>query len=162
LTGVYTLDFWLHSLESLSGRYLRNPLPITALMLEIIGLGELRAVRGDSAGEEIVLRASQEIARNIRANDLICRYRGQRFAVALLRCPPKYAEPVAKRVASNVTQLVFQGTNQRLGSNLSLEWAVATMPGEASTPLQLLRLSEASLDLKKSIVHVLKGPEGSS
>ena len=159
LTGVYTLDYWLHSLESSTSGFLRRPLPITALMLEITELGELRTVRGDRVAEDLVLRASQEITRNVRASDLVCRYRGQRFAVALLRCPTKYSEMVAERVTSNVTRLVLQGTNSRLGSNLSLQWAVATMPGQASSPVQLLRLSEASLDMKKSLIAALKSPE---
>jgi diguanylate cyclase (GGDEF)-like protein len=155
LTGMYTLDYWLHSLESSHNGFLRRPLPITALMLEVNGLGELRAVRGDRAAEDVIQRASQEIKRNVRASDLVCRYRGQRFAVALLRCPAKYSEPVAKRVCSNLTRLVLAGVNSRLGSNLSVRWSVATMPGQASSPIQLLRLSEASLDLKKSLAEVL-------
>jgi diguanylate cyclase (GGDEF)-like protein len=157
LTGVYTLDYWLHSLESTHSGFLRRPLPITALMLEITGLGELRAVRGDRAAEDVVLRASQELTRNVRASDLVCRYRGQRFAVALLRCPTRYSEMVAGRVSSNITRLVLQGTNSRLGSSLSVQWAVATMPGHAASPIQLLRLSESSLDLKRSLTQALQG-----
>src|SRR3990172_750173 len=50
LTGVYTLDYWLHSLESSTSGFLRRPLPITALMLEISELGGLGTVRGGGGG----------------------------------------------------------------------------------------------------------------
>src|SRR3990172_800299 len=160
LTGLYTLDYWLHSLELQMSRILRKPVPISSLMIDITGLPDLRTRRGVAVADDLVVRVSKEITRNIRASDLVCRYRGQRFIVALMRCPEDCGRIVADRVTRNISLVALEGENKSYGSNLSLQWALATMPGQASSPMQLLRVSEAALDLKKSLVLVLDKTEG--
>ena len=152
LTGAYTLDFWLHVQELRTRRFVWRQKPVTCVMFDVEGLPELRVRRGSAVGDEALVRVGQEIMRNVRPRDLVARYRGQRFVIALDNCPAKLGKRVAERIAINIERLSLQGTNKGHGSNLSLQWSSASIPRDASTPIQLLRVAETTLDLKKSLI----------
>ena len=152
VTGAYTLDFWLHALELRTRRFIWKQIPMTCLMLDVEGLAELRAIRGSAVGDDTLILVGNEITRNVRARDLVARYRGQRFVIALYNCPPEFGNHVAERIATNIEHLSLIGTNKQYGSNLHLRWSLASMPKDASTPIQLLRVTETTLDLERSLV----------
>jgi diguanylate cyclase (GGDEF)-like protein len=152
LTGAYTLDFWLHVQELRTRRFVWRQMPMTCVMFDVEGLPELRARRGSGLGDETLVRVGQEIMRNIRPRDLVARYRGQRFVIALDNCPAQLGKRVAERIATNIENLSLRGTNREHGSDLSLLWGSASIPRDASTPIQLLRVTETTLDLKKSLI----------
>ncbi|MEE9217101.1 MAG: diguanylate cyclase [Anaerolineales bacterium] len=152
LTGAYTLDFWLHALELRTRRLIWKQIPMTCVMLDVEGLPELRARRGAAAADTVLVQVSEEIQRNVRQRDLVARYRGQRFVVSLHKCPAKFSTLVAERIASNVEGLILRGSNKQHQSNLHLQWGSTSMPQDASTPIQLLRVTETTLDLKRSLI----------
>lgn len=152
LTGAYTLDFWLHVQELRTRRFVWRQMPVTCVMFDMEGLPELRARRGSPVGDEALVRVGQEIMRNVRPRDPVARYRGQRFVIALDNCPAQLGKRVAERIAINIENLSLRGTNREHGSDLSLQWGSASIPRDASTPIQLLRVTETTLDLKKSLI----------
>lgn len=152
LTGAYTLDFWLHIQELRTRRLVWRPSPVTCVMFDLEGLPELRARRGPAAGDDLLLQVAHEIMRNVRPRDLVARYRGQRFVIALNRCPGEAGAQVAQRVNHNLERLLLSATNRGQGSRLHLRWSAASIPGDASTPIQLLRVTETTLDVKKSLI----------
>ena len=155
VTGAYTLDFWLHALELRTRRLITRQRPVTCLMVDVEGLPELRARRGSAVGDDVLVRVGKEIMRNARSGDLVARYRGQRFVIALNNCPARFGKRVAERIAYNTEYLSLEGTNKRNGSNLYLRWSWASIPEDASTPIQLLRVTETSLDLKRSLIPAM-------
>lgn len=152
LTGAYTLDFWLHVQELRTRRLVWRPAKVTCVMFDLEGLPELRARRGSAVSEEVLVRVAQQLMRNVRPRDLVASYRGQRFVIALDNCPAELGKQVAQRIAINIERLSLSGTNKGSGSNLGLLWSSASIPRDASTPIQLLRITETTLDLKKSLV----------
>ena len=156
LTGVYSLDYWLHELELKLGRRILRPIPVTCLMIEIEGLAELRLKQGNQLGDETLRRISQEISHNVRAHDLVCSYRGHRIAIALFRCPAKAGKRVGARIETNLARLILDGIDLRYGTKMNIIWECATLPGQASTPVQLLRLVETLLDVKRSLMPLLE------
>lgn len=153
LTHLYSTEFWLHGLELQLGRIIRRPVPVTCLMIEVVGLAELRRIHGDKAADRVIIVVSRSLARAIRATDLICRYHDQRFAIGLFRCPAKFGMSVAKRITTIVDRMVLNGINRHYGRRLELQWEVAVLPDDASTPIQLLRLTEQTLSEKVSQIH---------
>ena len=131
---------------------------MTCVMFDMEGLPELRARRGSAVGDEALVRVGQEIMRNVRPRDLVARYRGQRFVIALDNCPAKLGKRVAERIAINIENLSLRGTNREHDSDLSLQWSSASTPRDASTPIQLLRVTETTLDLKKSLIPSVSSP----
>lgn len=145
LTHLYSTEFWLHGLELQLGRIIRRPIPVTCLMIEVVGLAELRRIHGDKAADRVLIVVSRALARAIRATDLICRCHDQRFAICLFRCSEKFGRSVGKRITTIVTRMVLKGINRHYGRHLELQWEIATLPNDASTPVQLLRLTEQTL-----------------
>jgi len=152
LTGAYTLDFWLHVQELRTRRFVWRERLVTCVMIDVEGLAELRARRGSDASDQALTRVAQQIIRNVRPRDLVASYRGQRFVIALDNCPAKLGRQVADRIAINIERISLRGTNKVHGSELKLRWSSACIPQDASTPIQLLRVTETTLDVQKSLV----------
>jgi diguanylate cyclase (GGDEF)-like protein len=148
LTQLYTPEFWLRTLNNRAGRAIRRSTPVTCLMIEMEGLAELREKHGDHVGDDVLARVAQEITHNVRAKDMVCRYRDQRFAIALFGCPAQAGKQVGERVATNVARLALEGINRQYDSRLHLQWDSATLPVKALTSAHLLRLTERSLNRK--------------
>jgi len=147
LTGLYTPEYWLHALELRSGGYLRRATPVTCLMIGVKGLAEIRREQGDRRADELLCGMALQILRDVRPSDVVCRYRGGRFAVALLRCPAERVEAIADRLTGDLRSLLLQAGSEWL----HVQWEAATLPGDAITPVQLLRVAGKSLDFKLSL-----------
>lgn len=153
-TQLYSLEFVLHALETRLGRLLRRPRPITCVLMEIEGLGALRQRLGDGPCDEILQRVGEEVRRNLRAEDLVCRAGGNRILMALIRCPGKYGPTVTRRVSTNVQRLLLQALSRQHRTELSLVSTHAALPEDASTPMELVRRVESDLEIKRSLLAV--------
>jgi len=149
-TGVYTREFWLHSLEGKIHRPFRRPRPTTCLVIEVTGLSPFTEQHGEQASRRLLAMIGQAIIKNVRPYDLVCRFREDRFAVALRRCPARFAKSIGERVTGNVQRLLLERAPERYRSGLHLRWSAATMPGDASTPVELLHLAENLLPTEAS------------
>jgi len=154
LTHTYTPEFWLHALELRIYRTFRRPIPITCLMIEVKGLAELRNAQGNDVGDRVLIRLGQEISRNIRPSDIVCRYGDHGFAIALFRCPTELGRKITERVTANAAHVVLRWVNRHYGNTLHLLWELATLPGDAVTPIQLLCTTEHSLIMKRRQIAI--------
>lgn len=154
VTGLYTMEFVLHALEARLGRLLRRPRPVTCVLLQVEGLPALRQQHGPAVGDDILQRVGEEVRRNLRADDLVCRAGGDRVLMVLMRCPGKYGPTVSRRVSTNVQRLLLQSLTRQYQLELGLSSAHATLPEDASTPLELLRRVENDLDIKRTLLAV--------
>jgi diguanylate cyclase (GGDEF)-like protein len=153
-TGLYSLEFVLHGLETRLSRLLRRPRPVTCVLLQIEGLPAVRQRLGEALGDDIVQRVGEEVRRNLRTDDLVCRAGGDRILMALMRCPGKYGPTVSRRVATNVQRLILHALGRQHQSELSLVSVYATIPDDASTPVELVHLVESDLEIKRSLLAV--------
>jgi diguanylate cyclase (GGDEF)-like protein len=154
VTGLYTMEFVLHGLEARLGRLLRRPRPVTCVLLQVEGLPALRQQLGSAVGDDVLRRVGEEVRRNLRADDLVCRAEGERILMALMRCPGKYGPSVSRRVSTNVQRLLLQSLGRQYQIELGLTSAHASLPEDASTPLELVRRVESDLDIKRSLLAV--------
>jgi diguanylate cyclase (GGDEF)-like protein len=146
-TGVYTRDFWLHRVEEEVGRHWRKKrLPVACLVVEVPEVERHRKELGDEATELMMAQIAQGLTQNVRVSDVVCRSRGNRFAVALWRCPDAELGTVARRVSANLLRYVGSGAGQMMARNWHVRWAGSAMPAEAATPIQLLSLADQRLD----------------
>ena len=151
LTGLYTPEYWLHALELRNGRLLRKATPVTCLMIGVKGLAEIRREQGDPPADELLRQLALQILADVRPSDVVCRYRGGRFAVALLRCPADQVQDIAARLTGNLRNLLHGQLPVERQNRLHVQWEAATLPDDALTPVQLLRVAGKSLDFKLSL-----------
>ncbi|MFQ5921838.1 MAG: GGDEF domain-containing protein [Anaerolineales bacterium] len=165
LTGLCTTEYWIHRLELRLRRVIFKGKPVTCLVLQIGGLKELRERQGDEAANHVLVRAASMLEANVRSGTLICRFESASFAVALFRCPKKRGLTIGQNLAANIQFEVLDSVQEQHGVELELSWASAIMPGDASTPVQLLRAADWKLKRQRrastlpSAQQVLRDPE---
>ncbi|MEW6567462.1 MAG: diguanylate cyclase [Chloroflexota bacterium] len=145
-TNLHALEFWLRAVEARPRRLFLKPRPTSCLVIEVVGFAALIEQHGADAGSELLRLLGQTLARNVRSYDVVARLRGARLVVGLHRCPGEFAPSVARRVTGNLERLALQEASRRYGLALSLRWGAATMPGDASTPRELVTLAEKALE----------------
>ena len=153
-TGLYSLEFVLHGLETRLSRLLRRPRPVTCVLLQVEGLSAVRQRHGAALGDYMLQRVGEEVWRNLRADDLVCRAGGDRILMALMRCPGKYGPTVSRRVSTNVQRLTLHALSRQYQSELSLVSVHATIPDDASTPVELVHRVVSDLEIKRSLLAV--------
>ncbi|MFV2043779.1 MAG: GGDEF domain-containing protein [Anaerolineales bacterium] len=145
LTGLHSTEFWIRGLELLQRRMIFKGTPITCLVLQIGGLKEHRKWHGDEAADHVLVRAASVLKNNVKSGSLICRFESASFAVALFRCPKKRGLAVGENLVANIRFEVLDWIRDQHGVELEIFWASAIMPGDASTPVELLRTAEWKL-----------------
>lgn len=146
ITGLYTPQFWLGALKLRAGGKLRRPMPVTCLVLELPDLSRIRVHYGDSVANEIVAQFASYLRNNVRREDLLCRVRYDRFAVALSHCPRDAASRIGRGIVHNSSRLTIVGDDAPLTVILRIQWASATSPGYGIDADQLLDAAIASLN----------------
>jgi diguanylate cyclase (GGDEF)-like protein len=159
LTGLQSTEYWIHGLELRLRRMIFNGTPITCLVLQIGGLKELRDRQGDEAANHVLVRAASVLKNNVRSGSLVCRFESASFAVALFQCPKKRGLAVGENLAANIQFEVLDWVQKQHGVELEISWASAIMPGDVSTPVQLLRTADWKL---KQQVRALSRSESDS
>lgn len=137
LTGLYARDVWMQAIGRRLDRWFRRPTPVSLMVLRLEGNLDL------AGGNELLRQLGLELLDNVRPNDLCARLGDRQLAVALARCPLECAPEVADRVAHSLHRLVSPGEG---GADLRLRWAAATLPDQAGSPAELLRVACKGLD----------------
>jgi diguanylate cyclase (GGDEF)-like protein len=161
-TGVYTFDYWLHSLELDARRGRRGGLPITCLVVQINGLGHWRSHGGTIVATGLLRRLGQELVNNVRARDVVCRSGEDRFAIGLIRCQPAMAGRVAERITRNVMRMVLNAQSLPGWRGLGLIWSAASLPRDGRTAIEVFRRAERALEDRISAQMPALGDETDS
>jgi diguanylate cyclase (GGDEF)-like protein len=145
LTGLRATEYWIHGLELRHRRVIFRGTPVTCLVFRIRGLKELREQQGPEKANDVLVRTAALLKNNVRCGSIVCRYEHSSFAVALYRCSSKRGMAEGERIAANIWFEVLDPTHVNHGIELEIDWASAIMPGDASTPVQLLRVADWKL-----------------
>jgi len=156
LTGLHSNEFWIHGLELRLRRMIFKGTPIVCLTFQIGGLKAFRELHGDEAANHVLLGVAVVLKNNVQSGSLICRYEPSSFAVAVFRCTKKRGLAIAENLLANIQFEVLDRIQTDHGFDLTLDWAAAVMPGNASTPVQLLRTCDWKM---KQRIGALSRPE---
>jgi len=86
-----------------------------------------------------------ELFRNFfRADDVICRYGGEEFAIILPESSPQNAAVRANALREQVKKLKLQSTNQSLGT-VTVSIGIATFPDHGVTATEVLKVADQCL-----------------
>ena len=99
--------------------------------------------RGHKAGDEVLRRAARAVEKRTRRIDLVARYGGDEFVVALLGTGTTDAVDIAERVRSAIL-----AENANDGA-ISVSIGVATFPGDAGSKEELLDKADWAMYVAK-------------
>jgi len=127
---------------------LRQNARLSILLLDLRELGEINTRFGAREGDRVLHAVSELLLLNLRGDDLLCRYAGNRFAILLPDTGYSQAEPLAKDLLAAIKSFGFRS---RLGERHYLTARIGLASSQTSAAEFLLQHArEALLQAKQS------------
>jgi diguanylate cyclase (GGDEF)-like protein len=148
LTGLYNRRYLTETLPRELSRAKREDYPLALIMIDLDHFKRVNDSYGHAAGDEVLKNLSAILGDGAREGDIVCRYGGEEFLVAL---PGMSLDLALQRVEA--WRLEFAATNVRQGSltiDVTLSAGIAGFPEHGTDiDILLLRADEALYRAKK-------------
>lgn len=108
------------------------------VLLELAGLHTLQREHGKREADRMLQTVTHQVLLNLRNQDLLCRYAGERFAVLLPGLSRPAAERVARHLASMVDATAFHTADGERRVPLALRTTCAEIDGDPDAVLAQL------------------------
>jgi diguanylate cyclase (GGDEF)-like protein len=149
LTQLYNRRYMESSLERELLRARRNDQPLTIMMLDVDHFKRFNDTFGHDAGDALLKQFGQLLQRNVRGEDIACRYGGEEFILILPTCPPEIAIRRAEKIIEETRQLSIVHDHQPLGK-ISVSIGIAQFPDHADAVDTLVKAADRALYRAKS------------
>ncbi len=143
LTGLLLKRHFLISFEKELERLLDIKVEISVLMLDIDHFKKFNDRFGHLVGDGVLVKISDIIRNNTREIDLICRYGGEEFCLALPETSKEGATAVAERIRKQVERENFMIEGEFTRASISI--GVATSPDDSAEMLDLIDKADQAL-----------------
>jgi diguanylate cyclase (GGDEF)-like protein/PAS domain S-box-containing protein len=144
LTGLFNRRYMEESLERELRRADRNKQPVALIMLDIDRFKQFNDLFGHQAGDALLRALGDFLLQRTRGQDVACRYGGEEFALILASAAVDAACKRIEILRQELKQLTVQHAGQMLG-RVTFSIGIASYPGNATTPEELLRAADRAL-----------------
>jgi diguanylate cyclase (GGDEF)-like protein len=121
----------------------REGTPITAAFIDLDRFKEINDHYGHQAGDEVLLRVTEELRTVIRRNEMLFRLGGDEFAILVPHARRESVQRLAQRVVEKAAGIPFRFTDQAVSVTLSLGMAFA--PDHANDTESLVNAADRAL-----------------
>ncbi len=113
LTGCFNKKYFLERLPNEIAFVGRHHKHLSVAMLDIDHFKKINDTHGHLAGDYVLRNISKIMQANMRADDILCRYGGEEFALIMRETPPDSALIAVERIRLSVqaAKFVFKGTD---------------------------------------------------
>ncbi len=129
LTQVFVRNHFMERLDEELKRSIRFKLPLAVLMLDIDLFKRYNDEFGHLVGDATLKEVAEILKRNLRRVDLVGRYGGEEFVVAMPETRVMNAAEVAERIRSNIARNDFQVYNDK--TKVTVSQGIAVFDGES-------------------------------
>lgn len=143
LTNAYTHRVFLDLTQRELARARREPAPVALLMLDLDLFKRVNDTHGHVAGDHVLAGVAALLRRGLRGHDLLGRYGGEEFAVALPGVTVAEAAAIAERTRSAIAAAAYDTPAGPLHITASIGVAVA--PDGHGRVEDLVALADAGL-----------------
>ena len=144
LTGLFNRRYMEETLERELLRAARKQLSLGIIMLDVDNLKQFNDTWGHAAGDEILRELGGLLLRQVRGEDIACRYGGDEFVLILPDASREVTRERAELVCEHAKQFHLQFEGQSLAA-VTLSLGVAVFPTHGVTSTGLLRAVDAAL-----------------
>lgn len=145
LTRVLNHGAFLQALEGALADYAARGNPVSLIMLDVDYFKTFNDRYGHLAGDLVLQQTVQTIRRHIKRRDLVGRWGGEEFAVALLRATGPQAWQVAQRIRRTLAELVIETPSGQRIPAPTVSQGIAVFPDEAVGVYSLVDLADQRL-----------------
>jgi len=153
LTQVFVRHHFVERLEEEVRRSIRFKLPLTVLMLDIDHFKRYNDDFGHLVGDATLKEVADLLKRNLRRVDLVGRYGGEEFVVAMPETRVANAAEVAERIRSSIARHDFQVYNVK--TKVTVSQGIMVFDGELAAQtdktdpkaiaIELIRLADEAM-----------------
>ncbi len=147
MTGLYNRRFLNETLPRELARAEREEKPLSLIIADIDLFKNFNDTYGHQVGDQILIEAANLIQQFTRSSDLICRYGGEEFLIALPDTSQAGAWQHAEELRRKFLETVFLPDTLQL--RVSLSFGLATFPEHGATLDQLITNADEALYTSK-------------
>jgi diguanylate cyclase (GGDEF)-like protein len=116
LTQLYNKKYFMDALSKEFSFSRRNKTPMSLLMIDIDYFKKINDTFGHMAGDLVLKHVGQYLLKNLRHENIACRYGGEEFAVVLRNTPGDQAALIGERIraALETETIDFRGNELRV------------------------------------------------
>ena len=144
LTGLHNRRFFLNRWEWEFARAKRYQRPLVCLMVDVNGFKEVNDRLGHPAGDLVLKQVAQELKTALRQSDVLARFGGDEFIVAL----PETSLPQAELVAEKLRQIsitVPAADRRRQPPPVNLSVGISRVDQDDESAQDILNAADQSL-----------------
>ena len=143
LTGLYVRRHFIGRLQEEITRAVSHGHPVTFLMIDIDHFKKINDTYGHLVGDAVLRELCALLRTQVRDVDLIGRYGGEEFGVALLETGVVQGQAAAERIRHAVEEMVFRACDERLTVTVSI--GVAAFPWDSADAQELVEHADAAM-----------------
>lgn len=138
LTGLDSRSHFMKRAEALLQRAQHDNLPFSLFMIDVDHFKVINDTWGHTRGDYVLKQISAVCEQSLRPIDVIGRFGGEEFVVALPNTSPKAAEKLAEHLKKNVADLRLEGDMEELRLSITVGIAIS-QNGEADLEAMISR-----------------------
>ena len=144
LTGLHNRRYLETHLDILFERAVSRGRPLSYLITDIDRFKSINDAFGHDGGDDVLREFANLLRRQVRGADLVSRYGGEEFVVAMPDTDAELAAKVAERVRAAVAESSFSLPNGR-SVPVTVSVGVATLQGRADSIANLAKRADTAL-----------------
>jgi len=144
ITGLFNRRYMEETLEREIHRAVRSKAPMGIIMADIDHFKHFNDTFGHEAGDAVLREFGACLVKQIRAEDVACRYGGEEFILIMPAAPLAVTAQRAERICETVKHLIVEAEGKNLG-RLTASFGVAVFPDHCETGVALLAAADAAL-----------------
>ena len=148
-TALYNARHLKFVLDAEIYRSSRYGYEFSVVFIDLDHFKQVNDVYGHLVGSKLLWMIGNTMKRNLRLIDYAFRYGGDEFVVLLPQTSKESALSVARRVKDLLASKVFF-SEENLNIKVTASFGVATFPGDARTPREILRMADEAMYLTKN------------
>jgi diguanylate cyclase (GGDEF)-like protein len=151
LTRLYNYRYFQDRVVSEARRAQRYDHALTLMMIDADDFKAFNDTRGHLAGNMALRRLASVLKKSVREVDVAARYGGEEFAILLPNTPKLAALKLAEKLRQAVERAGIGKDEAGRGKPLTVSVGVATFPGDAQNPQELVDRADSALYIAKSM-----------
>ncbi|MCC7118295.1 MAG: diguanylate cyclase [Anaerolineales bacterium] len=149
LTRVYNHGYFIKSLQEQAEACKLNGQPLSLIMLDIDHFKRYNDSYGHQVGDQVLINLCRFIRENIKASDLVGRWGGEEFSVALPNANLDQALQVARRIQSAMLNFTLKLPDEKEIPAPTVSQGIALYPEESQHTVKLIDLADKRLYIAK-------------
>jgi diguanylate cyclase (GGDEF)-like protein len=145
MTGALNRRAFTESYELLFANARQSGVPLAVLVMDIDFFKKVNDTHGHTVGDRVIQAVARVAQSHARPSDLVCRYGGEEFVIALPGVDEHQASAVAERIRRAVEAESGPSVREVPGMRVTTSIGVAVISSEARNPTELIDQADQAL-----------------